>query len=50
MIDQLLDLPNATPGVTEDVYETLAVPLVAEHRDAVLAPVTLSFDRMATPR
>ena len=49
-IDQLLDLPNATPGVTEDVYETLAVPLVAEHRDAVLAPVTLSFDRMATPR
>jgi len=49
-IDQLLDLPNATPGVTEDVYETLAVPLVAEHRDAVLAPVTLSFDRMAPPR
>ena len=49
-IDQLLDLPNATPGVTEHVYETLAVPLVAEHRDAVLAPVTLSSDRTATPR
>ena len=49
-IDQLLDLPNATPGVTEDVYETLAVPIVVEHRDAVLAPVTLSFDRTATPR
>ena len=49
-IDRLFDLPNATPGVTEDVYETLAVPLVPEHRDAVVAPVTLSFDRMAPPR
>ena len=48
--DQLLDLPNATPGVTEDVYEALAAPMVAEHRDAVLAPVTLSSDRTATPR
>ena len=49
-IDRLLDLPNATPGLSEDVYETLAAPAFPQHRDTVVVPVTFSFDRMANPR
>lgn len=44
-IPRLFDLPNATPGFSEDVYETLATLQLSQEGEAV--PVTLSFDRTA---
>lgn len=44
-IHRLFDLPNATPGVSEDVYETLATLQLSQEGET--APVTLSFDRIA---
>lgn len=46
-IHRLFELPNATPGFSEDVYHTLAVPQILQKGEAV--PVTLSFDRMVAP-
>ncbi|MBC7226776.1 MAG: transposase family protein [Thermoflexales bacterium] len=42
LIEHLFSLPGATPGVTENVFETLNLPPILP--EAVLAPVTLSFD------
>jgi hypothetical protein len=42
LIDQLFSLPGATPGITENVYETLNLPLGLP--EEILAPVTLSFE------
>ena len=42
-IEHLFSLPRATPGVTEDVFETLDLPSCL--LEEVLAPVTLSFDK-----
>lgn len=42
-IEQLFSLPGATPGVTENVFETLNLP--SGLPEEVLAPVTLSFER-----
>ncbi|MBC7228565.1 MAG: hypothetical protein H5T61_15250 [Thermoflexales bacterium] len=41
LIEHLFSLPGATPGVTENVFETLNLPPILP--EAVLAPVTLSF-------
>ena len=40
-VEQLFSLPGATPGVTENVFETLNLP--SGLPEEVLAPVTLSF-------
>jgi hypothetical protein len=42
LLDYLFTLPGAVPGVTEDVYHTLAMPLTLMKGED--APVTLSFD------
>jgi hypothetical protein len=42
LLDHLFPLPGAVPGVTEDVYQTLALPLTLMKGED--APVTLSFD------
>ncbi|MCS7179636.1 MAG: hypothetical protein N0A03_10300, partial [Anaerolineae bacterium] len=42
-IEQLFSLPGATPGVTENVFETLNLP--SSLPEEVLAPVTLSFEK-----
>jgi hypothetical protein len=42
LLDYLFTLPGAVPGVTEDVYQTLAMPLTLMKGED--APVTLSFD------
>jgi hypothetical protein len=42
LLDYLFTLPCATPGITEDVYQTLVMPLsLSKGEDAL---VTLSFD------
>lgn len=45
LLDQLFRLPPATPGVTEDIFETLDIPSLKGED----ASVTLSFDRMPYP-
>jgi hypothetical protein len=42
LLDYLFTLPCATPGITEDVYQTLVMPLTLPKGED--APVTLSFD------
>jgi hypothetical protein len=42
LIDQLFALPNAVPGVTEDVYQLVDLPRERQAADQSL--VTLSFD------
>ncbi len=42
LIEELYSLPNATPGVSEDVYETLDLPIDLPAR--LLGSVTLSFE------
>lgn len=45
LLDQLFKLPSATPGVTEDIFQTLDI-LSLKGEDT---PVTLSLDRMTYP-
>jgi hypothetical protein len=47
-LQHLFTIPGAVPGQTEDVYQTLRVPLTLRKGDDV--PVTLSFDRMTASR
>ena len=47
-LGRLFTLPGAVPGQTEDVYQTLRVPLSPPKGDDV--PVTLSSDRMTASR
>jgi hypothetical protein len=47
-LQHLFTIPAAVPGQTEDVYQTLRVPLSLPKGDD--APVTLSFDRMTASR
>jgi len=42
LIDDLFDLPGATPGMTEDIYQTLSTPISTQEGEDTL--VTLSFD------
>ena len=42
LLDHLFTLPGAVPGVTEDVYQTLPMPLTLPKGED--APVTLSFE------
>jgi len=42
LLDYLFTLPGATPGITEDVYQTLGMPLTLPKGEDAL--VTLSFD------
>jgi hypothetical protein len=42
LLDHLFTLPCATPGITEDVYQTLVMPLTLSKGEDAL--VTLSFD------
>jgi len=42
LLDYLFTLPCATPGITEDVYQTLVMPLSLPKGEDSL--VTLSFD------
>jgi hypothetical protein len=42
LLDHLFTLPCATPGITEDVYQTLGMPLTLPKGEDAL--VTLSFD------
>jgi len=42
LLDYLFTLPCATPGITEDVYQTLVLPLTLPKGEDT--PVTLSFD------
>ena len=46
--DALFDLPCATPGVTEDIYQTLSTPIALQEGEDAL--VTLSLDRTICPR
>jgi hypothetical protein len=43
LLQQLFSLPNASPGVTENVLKTLNIPIPAQKGAG--HPVTLSFDR-----
>ena len=43
LIEELFSLPRAKPGITENVYETLNLPL--ELPAELLSSVTLSFER-----
>lgn len=43
LLDYLFTLPYAVPGMTEDVYQTLLLPLTLSKGEDM--PVTLSFDR-----
>lgn len=43
LLDYLFTLPCAVPGMTEDVYQTLLLPLTLSKGEDM--PVTLSFDR-----
>jgi len=45
LLDQLFNLPGATPGITEDIFETLNITTLQKGEDF---PVTLSFDRIPT--
>ncbi len=45
LLEQLFKLPPATPGVTEDIFETLTIPLLKGED----MPVTFSFDRTTYP-
>jgi len=42
LIEELYSLPNAMPGVSEDVYETLGLPI--DLPAGLLGSVTLSFE------
>ena len=42
LIDDLFSLPGATPGTTEDIYQTLSTPISPQKGEDTL--VTLSFD------
>jgi hypothetical protein len=44
MIDHIFALPGADPEITEDVYQTLAMP-VSTQKGELDTLVTLSFDR-----
>jgi len=48
LLDEIFLLPGATPGETEDVYETLFTPVEIQEGEGI--PVTLSFESMATLR
>jgi hypothetical protein len=48
LLDEILLLPGATPGETEDVYETLFVSPKTKEGERI--PVTLSFESMTTLR
>jgi hypothetical protein len=48
LLDEIFLLPGATPGQTEDVYETLFTS--AEIQEGEGIPVTLSFETMTTLR
>jgi transposase InsO family protein len=48
LADHLFTLDGATPGITEDVFETLVTVPSSQRRDNI--PVTLSFDRTTSPR
>ena len=45
LLDELFNLPGATPGVTENVLETLSIHSQKGEKDV---PVTFSFDRIAS--
>lgn len=47
MVEELFSLPNGTPGVTGDVYQTLQVLQVCASSSH---PVTLSFERTTYSR
>jgi hypothetical protein len=49
LLDYLFTLPCAVPGATEDIYETLAIPLTLPTKGED-NPVTLSFDRTISLR
>jgi hypothetical protein len=49
MIDYIFSLPGAVPGKTEDVYQTLMMPLDLQKGEPD-TPVTLSFDRTIPSR
>ena len=48
VIDQIFLLPDAVPGETDDVYETLFTPTESQKGEGI--PVTLSFERVASLR
>jgi hypothetical protein len=48
LLDEISLLPGATPGQTEDVYETLFAPVEIQEGEGI--PVTLSFESMTTLR
>jgi hypothetical protein len=48
LLRQISCLPGAVPGQTEDVYETLFIPLQIQKGEGI--PVTLSFDRTTSLR
>ena len=48
LLDYLFSLPGATPGVTENVLETLNMSIPAQKGEG--SPVTLSFDRTIASR
>jgi hypothetical protein len=48
LLDEIFLLPGATPGETEDVYETLFAPVEIQEGESI--PVTLSFESMTTLR
>lgn len=47
LLDDLFNLPGATPGVTENIFETLSLHSQKGEDDL---PVTFSFDRMTSLR
>ena len=46
LLDDLFNLPGATPGVTENIFETLSI----HSQKGEDVPVTFSFDRIASLR
>jgi len=48
LLDEIFLLPGATPGQTEDVYETLFAPVEIQEGEGI--PVALSFESMTTLR
>lgn len=48
LLDHLFSLPGATPGLTENVLETLTMSIPAQKGEG--CPVTLSFDRTIASR
>jgi hypothetical protein len=48
LLDEIFLLPGATPGQTEDVYDTLFAPIEIQKGEGI--PVTLSFERTTSLR